>query len=43
MKYTRLGMLAAVAAAAVCTSSFVHGLMTRRAVFAFAVLADFVP
>ena len=25
------------------TSSFVHGLMTRRAVFAFAVLADFVP
>ena len=25
------------------TSSFVHGLMTRRAVFAFTVLADFVP
>jgi hypothetical protein len=25
------------------TSSFVHGLMTRRAVFAFRVLADFVP
>ena len=24
-------------------SSFVHGLMTRRAVFAFTVLADFVP
>jgi hypothetical protein len=23
------------------TSSFVHGLMTRRAVFAFTVLADF--
>src|SRR3984885_12007962 len=25
------------------TSSFVHGLMTRRAVFAFTVLADFAP
>src|SRR3984885_10174426 len=25
------------------TSSFVHGLMTRRAVFAFTVLVDFVP
>ena len=25
------------------TSSFVHGLTTRRAVFAFTVLADFVP
>jgi hypothetical protein len=25
------------------TSSFVHGLMTRRAVFAFTVLTDFVP
>src|ERR1700748_3127739 len=36
------GVRAFECAFSVRTSSFVHGLMTRRAVFAFAVLADFV-
>ena len=37
------GVRAFECAFSVRTSSFVHGLMTRRAVFAFTVLADFVP
>jgi hypothetical protein len=37
------GLRAFECAFSVRTSSFVHGLMTRRAVFAFTVLADFVP
>ena len=36
------GVRAFECAFSVLTSSFVHGLMTRRAVFAFTVLADFV-
>ena len=36
------GVRAFECAFSVRTSSFVHGLMTRRAVFAFTVLADFV-
>jgi hypothetical protein len=36
------GVQAFECAFSVRTSSFVHGLMTRRAVFAFTVLADFV-
>jgi hypothetical protein len=37
------GVRAFECAFSVRTSSFVHGLMTRRAVFAFTVLADFAP
>jgi hypothetical protein len=37
------GVRAFECAFSVRTSSFVHGLMTRRAVVAFTVLADFVP
>jgi hypothetical protein len=37
------GVRAFECAFSVRTSSFVHGLMTRRAVFAFTVLVDFVP
>ena len=37
------GVRAFECAFSVRTSSFVHGLMTRRVVFAFTVLADFVP
>jgi len=37
------GVRAFECAFSVRTSSFVHGLMTRRVVFAFTVWADFVP
>ena len=37
------GVRAFECAFSVRTSSFVHGLMTRRAVFAFTVLAEFAP
>jgi hypothetical protein len=42
MSSVATGLRAFECAFSVRTSSFVHGLMTRRAVFAFTVLADFV-